>query len=125
MFDPCMFYTAISRAKSLDQIYIIENTEIVKYKFEFAKIYKISCKGKNYIGSTIKPLDVRFGEHKKDYENWKIGKHKFVTSFDVLKLGEAKIELVEKVKCNSLEELQKREAELIKLSDCVNKTFKL
>jgi hypothetical protein len=66
---------------------------------------------------------VRFSEHKRDFENWKIGKHKFVTSFDVLKLGEAKIELVEKVKCNSLDELQKREAEIIKLSDCVNKTF--
>lgn len=124
MFDPCMFYTAISRAKTLDQIFIVENENIKKYKYEFAKIYKISSGKSHYIGSTVQTLDNRFNEHKRDYENYKIGKHKFVTSFEVLKLGDAKISLVEMFKCDSVEELQKRESEVIKLSDCVNKTFK-
>jgi hypothetical protein len=52
MFDMRMFYTAISRAQRLDQIFIIENAEM-KFKYEFGKIYKIESKSGVYIGSTI------------------------------------------------------------------------
>lgn len=123
MFDSRMFYTAISRAKSLDQIYIIINEE-QKYTYEYGKIYKIVSKNGVYIGSTIQNLDKRFKEHKQSFENYKNGKGKYMTSFKILNDDDVKIVKIENFKCNDLKELWKREAEIIKSCDCINKTFK-
>lgn len=134
MFDPTMFYTALSRAKRFDQIFIVENLELPFFVFEFAKIYKIqsfkrSANGrklhdKTYIGSTIKSLDTRLQEHKRDFERYKKTGKDYVTSFEVLSGEDIKITKIETFKCNTLKELQAREAEIIAMSDCVNKTFK-
>ena len=123
MFDSRMFYTAISRAKTLDQIYIIENLEHT-YKYEYGKIYKIVSDKGTYIGSTIQPLEVRFNKHKQEHENYKLKGGKFITSFNVLN-NNAIIEKIENFKCNDLKDLWKREAEVIQLfgAKCVNKTF--
>lgn len=123
MFDPCMFYTAISRAKNLNQIYIIENNGLPVYKLPFGKIYKIKAGKKTYIGSTIQSLDKRFTEHKRAYEQWVIGKGKYITSFELMGEEDVKIIKVEDYPCNTIKELQEREAEIIKSCICVNKTF--
>ena len=65
----------ISRARTLDQIYMIENTP--EFKFANAKIYKIESESGVYIESMIGSLEKRFTEHKK-------GKGKFITSFKLL-----------------------------------------
>lgn len=124
MFDPRMYYTAISRARTLDQVYIVVN-DLPKFKYEGGKIYEITNKaGDRYIGSTVGTLDARFDQHKKDRENHKVGRAKNCTSFLVLEGENAKIKLIETYKCNDMKDLWAREAELIKASICVNKTHK-
>ena len=123
MFDSRMFYTAISRAKTLDQIYIIENDEI-ECEYQSAKIYRIVSKYGVYIGSTCKELKERFKGHKQSFKQHKKGVGKFVTSFPLLEDNDAKMELIENYPCNTKNELYMREKEYINMSDCVNKTFK-
>jgi hypothetical protein len=122
MFDSRMFYTALSRASYVDQVFIVEPVEKV-YRYEYAKIYKITSKSGVYIGSTISTIEKRFQEHKSGYEQYKKGKGKFITSYDLLGDEDAKIELVEVYKCDDLKELWEREAEVIQSCKCVNKTF--
>ena len=124
MFDPRMYYTAISRARTLDQVFIVVN-DLPKFKYEGGKIYQIVNKaGDCYIGSTVGTLEARFDQHKKDRENHKIGRAKNCTSFLVLDGENAKISLIEPYKCNDLKDLWAHEAEIIKASICVNKTHK-
>ena len=124
MFDSRMFYTAISRARTLDQIFIIKN-ELPKFKYEFGKIYKISSTNGVYIGSTIQKLEKRLDEHKKAFENYQKGKGKYMTSFEILPGEKLNMELLENFKCNDLKDLWEREAEIIRAygEKCVNKTF--
>ena len=111
MFSARMFYTAISRAKSIDQIYVVEGLK-TQWKIE-GKIYKISGKNGVYIGSTGQKLDERFEGHKTGFEKWKQGVEKYLSSYRVLEGGDAKIPLLEHCPCNSVKILEKREAELI------------
>lgn len=122
MFDSRMFYTAISRASFIEQIFIIEPIEKV-FKYEFAKIYKISSKSGMYIGSTINSIDKRFAGHKNGNEQYKKGKGKYITSYALLDDDDVKIELVENYPCDDMKELWEREAEIIQSCICVNKTF--
>lgn len=123
MFDSRMFYTAISRAKTLEQIFIVDN-ELPIYKYEYGKIYKIiNDEGLLYIGSTTETLEQRLSKHKRDYENYCNGKGKYITSFKLFEGKNIKITKIENFKCNELTDLWKRESEIIKSSDCVNKTF--
>lgn len=125
MFDSRMFYTAISRARRLDQIFIIENKKEPTYKYDWGKIYKITGNNKTYIGSTVSTLESRFSQHKNDCKLFNNGKGKYVTSFDLLSDPNAKIEKIEDFKCNELKDLWERESEIIKQygSKCVNKTY--
>jgi hypothetical protein len=50
---------------------------------------------KIYIGSTTKTLDERFLRHKSDHTN----ANKYVTSSEILKFGDAYIELIEECSC--------------------------
>jgi hypothetical protein len=119
MFDSRMFYTALSRATTMNQIFIIENQDHI-FKYPYGKIYKISSGDKIYIGSTILPLEKRFQTHKANYKKYKKDGGKFITSFPLLDDG--KIELIENYRCNDLKVLWKREAEIIKRfgNKCVN-----
>jgi hypothetical protein len=121
MFDSRMFYTAISRARKLEQIYIVEN-ELPTFKFN-GKIYKIVCNKQTYIGSTIQSLENRFKEHENAYHQYKKGKGKYITSFALFEMGKPKISLVEEFKCNDKKQLEDREKEIIRQTLCVNKTF--
>ena len=122
MFDSRMFYTALSRASYIEQILILEPVEKV-FKYEFAKIYKISSGSGVYIGSTINPIEKRFQEHKNGFEQYKKGKGKYITSYALLGDGDVKMELIENYKCDDMKELWEREAEIIQSCKCVNKTF--
>jgi|688.fasta_scaffold493325_1 hypothetical protein len=60
-------------------------------------IYKISSKLTNlvYIGSTNRKLNQRLSEHKSDYKKCFNNETHNTTSFDIIKLGECKIQLLE------------------------------
>jgi hypothetical protein len=122
MFCSKMFYTAVSRAKKIEQIQIIIRQE-QKYKYEFASVYKIVSKSGVYIGSTIKPIEKRFSEHRCSYEQYKKGNGKYMTSFKLLDDDKVKIEKIENFKCNDLKDLWEREKEIIQSTECVNKTY--
>jgi|694.fasta_scaffold111829_2 hypothetical protein len=88
-------------------------------KYKDSKIYAIRSPHTNkiYIGSTTtKYLCNRLHGHKNDYK-----KNHYVTSCEIIKLGDAYIELLECFPCSSKSELTKREGELMQQHDCVNK----
>ena len=93
--------------------------------YELGKIYKIVCNktGLIYIGSTCqKLLSQRLSGHVRSYKQWEKGKpNKYTTSFNIIDNGDYYIELLEAVRCNSFDELAKKETYYIESIDCVNK----
>jgi len=87
--------------------------------YQNGKIYKITSSQTDliYVGSTIQSLDDRFKKHKNNFKN----NNSSITSKEILKYDDAKIELIEFYPCNSEEELYKREGEYIKTLNCVNR----
>ena len=122
MFDSRMFYTAISRARRLNQIYLF-NPQNDVYSTQ-GKIYKIVSKSGTYIGSTTCSLEKRFKEHVQAYKQYQKKIGKFMTSFTLLGDDDVRIELVCEYKCNSKAELWAEESRIIKAVECVNKTYK-
>ena len=94
-------------------------------KYQNGKIYTIRSKNtdKYYIGSTVSKLCVRMADHVKHYKLYKLGKKKYVSSYDIMDKEEYYIELLENYPCNSREELRKREGELQRKykNECINK----
>ena len=99
-----------------------------------AKIYMITDKNHNecYYGSTIQSLSKRYGQHKEHYLKYKNqtnenGKCKYNSFkiFDKYGFENCKIILVEKVNCETKEELHKKESEYIQNNQCVNKIIPL
>jgi len=81
---------------------------------ESGKIYKIisDSTDKIYIGSTVKTLKERLEIHENDYEKWfnsDFIKKYYCTSFEILKYGDYKIELIEEYPCSCRSELLKHE----------------
>lgn len=64
-----------------------------------------------YIGSTTQPLYKRFHRHKTMY----------CSSKEIMKFSDCYIELLENYACANKNELNRREGELIRLHNCVNK----
>ena len=91
------------------------------------KIYKITDIGYNkyYIGSTCEELSQRMARHRADYKKFlnggKKGHIRSYDLFDEFGIENCKIELIEYFKCDTLQELRKREGEHIKNTECVNK----
>ena len=82
------------------------------------KIYKIWSPSTDqiYIGSTTKQyLSQRLTGHVIDYKRWQNGKHNYVTSFELVKLEDHVIDLVEAFPCKSKDELHAREGHFIRL----------
>ena len=142
MFESRMFYTAISRAKYLNQIYIIDSSS-VNVEVTNAIIYKIVSKSGVYIGSTTKTIEARFKEHKQSHLNASsstltIGgmkslkqyfggadiKQKKCMSHLLIGDDDVCIKMLEEFKVINKKELLKKEAEYINKIVCVNKTFK-
>lgn len=84
--------------------------------YQNGKIYTIRSSrcDKYYIGSTCNPLYKRFNLHKNAYNRYLNNKTNFRSSFEIVKLDDCYIELLENFSCNSRDELNKREGELIR-----------
>lgn len=76
-----------------------------------------------YIGSTTQTLSLRMGQHRSKYKQYLNGTYNYVSSFKVLECPDARIELIEEVKCESRAELHKIEGKYIRERDCVNKVI--
>lgn len=76
-----------------------------------------------YIGSTTQTLSKRIGEHRGTYKRYLNGKFSYITSFKILEQGDVYIELLELCPCDSKIELHKREGELIREMNCVNRNI--
>lgn len=89
-------------------------------------VYKISSPhtDKVYIGSTIRTLKQRLSKHKSDYKRYLKGNAYFITSFEIVKLGDSVIEEIETLQNITIDELHYREKYLIKNIDhVVNKVI--
>jgi hypothetical protein len=82
--------------------------------YKNGKIYTLRSPhtDKYYIGSTTTILAKRLHGHKKSYMCYLKNGGNFTTSFDLLSLGDVKIELLEEFPCKNKMELEKREGEL-------------
>lgn len=91
-------------------------------RYQKGKIYKIVSENtdKVYYGSTCNILSKRLSQHRKNYKCYLNGKYNFVSSFNVIEHGNAKIYLVEEFPCNNKMELEKRERYHIEHNECVN-----
>ena len=77
-----------------------------------------------YYGSTIQSLSLRMGGHRAAFKRWRSGKLKtHCSSFEVLRHGDAKIELVALCPCPSKYLLHRAEGQLQRSRPCVNKTI--
>jgi hypothetical protein len=98
-------------------------TEQNRMDYKNGKIYVLRSHqtDKIYIGSTTTKLSKRLSKHKSDFKYWKNGKYIYVSSYELMKYGDVYIELLELCPCDSKMELHKREGELIREMECVNK----
>lgn len=85
-------------------------------KYHSGKIYTLRSHhtDKYYIGSTCDALHKRFYKHKMDYKLSLQGKAHYVSSHEILKFDDCYIELLENLKCEIKNILNKREGELIR-----------
>ena len=95
-------------------------------KYHNGKIYKIVDVGYNkcYIGSTTESLSRRMSKHRNKYKKYKDGGDKHATCYDMFDeygIEHCKIELIEYCKCETKDELLRREGQIIKDTDCVNR----
>lgn len=104
----------------------LNNTDVIKTKkqmsYQNGKIYVIRSHQTNnvYIGSTTQPLSKRFALHLRHFKS----QHIYLTSFEIIKYGDAYIELLEDCPCDTKEQLLRKEGELIRATEnCVNKVI--
>jgi hypothetical protein len=85
-------------------------------KYHKSKIYTIRSyqTDKYYIGSTCDALHKRLYGHRQKYKSYLNDTYHFTSSFDIIKYEDHYIELLEDYKCESKNELFKREGELIR-----------
>ena len=88
-------------------------------------IYKITNSENDfiYIGKTVKSLQSRLFEHELDYGGWlnRGCRRSYISSFELLRFRDYKIELLETVYDDSL--LNEREIHYINTIECVNITY--
>jgi len=91
--------------------------------YENGKIYVLRSHQTEdiYLGSTQQQLYKRFHQHKTHYNRWKEGKKHYITSNELFKYDDCYIELLEEYPCDNKMELCRREGELIRSINCVNK----
>lgn len=94
-----------------------------KTDYSKGKIYKIisNLTDNFYIGSTAqKYLCDRLNNHKVEYNRWIKTNKRYCSSFELIKLEQYKIILIENYSCNSKAELQQREQFYIDKYKCDN-----
>jgi hypothetical protein len=92
--------------------------------YQNGKIYKLVSfqTDKIYIGSTCEKLSVRKAKHVRNYKDFLESKYHYTTSFELVKLGDVDIVLIEECPCENKEQLHKRERYYIEsVNNCVNK----
>lgn len=91
--------------------------------YKNAKIYCLRSHQTDdvYYGSTATKLSKRLSGHKGKYKGYMNNTYHYVSSFEIIKYDDAYIELVETYPCDTLDELRKREGEIIRANKCVNK----
>ena len=97
-------------------------TAINKYNKSLLYTIRSPATEQYYIGSTTQKLCKRFSDHNIDYKRYLKGTFDFISSFKILELGDAYIELLEEINCENRNQLEKREGELIRehKANCVN-----
>jgi hypothetical protein len=87
------------------------------------RIYRISAPGieQVYVGSTRKTLSVRLIAHRLVMRKWKRGVYGYVTSFALLELPGASIDLIEEDEYQDLQHMRDREAYWIARLPSVNR----
>ena len=77
-----------------------------------------------YIGSSTTDQRMRLNQHKRQYKRFLQEKTKnYYTSFEIVKYPDCKIEIIEKFPCNSKDELEKREGEIQRATECCNRNI--
>jgi hypothetical protein len=87
------------------------------------RIYRISAPGfqQVYVGSTRKTISARLSAHQRDLRKWKRGVYGYVTSFAILELPGASIDLIEEDEYQDLQHMRDREAYWIARLPSVNR----
>ena len=91
--------------------------------YQNGKVYRVNVNGSDlvYYGSTVQRLSKRLSQHRCSYKRWLNNDYEYVTVFELLKLGDPYITLVENFSCDSKEQLKSRERYYIENNPCVNK----
>lgn len=84
------------------------------YKLVSTETYKV------YVGSTIRKLKERLWEHKKNYKRFARGECSYLSSFEILKYADVKIELIYEGEFKSKCEMCRLEGEYIQTENSVN-----
>ena len=88
------------------------------------RIYKITSNETDYIyiGSTTQQLNVRFVGHKTKYKTYTKNNHEYITSFELCKYVDAKIELIHEGLFSDRKDMEKYEGDTIRTTpNAINK----
>jgi hypothetical protein len=85
-----------------------------------AFVYNITNGAENYIGSTEKTLEERLKKHENCFKCYLEGKYHYVSSFEIIKKGNYRIELLEECNVNTTHELRIIEGTYQQEMGCVN-----
>jgi len=94
--------------------------------YQNGKIYTIRSHqtDKVYYGSTTQLLCKRIAKHRYCYKDYKDNKCRYITSFEIVQYDDAYIELYEDYPCETKNELEKQEGEIIRANtNAVNKNI--
>ncbi len=96
-------------------------------KLKVGKIYKLidNTNENIYIGSTTRTLNQRLSKHKSDYNRFLNSKGRNVTSYNIIKNNDYRIELIKYVIYKDKKELFQRERYYIENNNCINKNIPL
>jgi hypothetical protein len=110
MFEPQHWYTALSRAQYLANVFVVDVPICPSQEYRKTLIYRIASPNTDlvYIGHTTKTLTKRFEGHMRDFED--TAKKKRCSSDQVIKHGQPFIDLIEEYPCGNKQEAKAREA---------------
>jgi hypothetical protein len=87
------------------------------------RIYRVSAPGCDqvYVGSTRKTLSARLNAHQRNLRKWERGMYHYVTSFVLVGLPGASVDLIEEEEFQDVQHMRDREAYWIARLPSVNK----
>jgi hypothetical protein len=119
----CCFYTHLNKEPSVRNQ---DPSVRIMVNYSQGKIYKLySLKSEQvYVGSTCRTLAKRLDSHLSAWKRFKAGDSMYATtSFQILELGDYKMEVLELCQCESRDELHACEGKWIRRLNCVNKNI--